>query len=102
MPDIELLDEVGIQKWKIFASLPQWRQANGDDLQAEIQILTKRAVCDRLFEIAVRGREQPDVHLDRLIAADAGDFLILQNAQQLRLKGQRHVAHFIEEQRAAV
>ena len=50
----------------------------------------------------MRRRDQADVDLDRLVAADAEDLLVLQHAQQLGLQRQRHVADFVEEQRAAV
>ena len=37
-----------------------------------------------------------------LVAADALEALLLQHAQQLGLRGGRHVADLVEEQRAAV
>ena len=37
-----------------------------------------------------------------MLRADAGDLAVLQHAQQLDLRGQRHVAHLVEEHRAAV
>ena len=40
--------------------------------------------------------------LERFIAADAGELAILQHAQDLPLQRQRHVADFVEEERAAV
>ena len=48
------------------------------------------------------GRDQPHVGLDRLVAADALERLLLQDAQDLGLQRQRHVADFVEEQGAAV
>ena len=42
------------------------------------------------------------VHLDRLVAADALDLVLLEHAQHLRLGGEVHVADLVEEQRAAV
>ena len=40
--------------------------------------------------------------LDRLVPADALERLVLQQPQHLGLHGQRHVADFVEEKRAAV
>ena len=40
--------------------------------------------------------------LQRLVAADAGEFAVLQHAQDFALERERHVADFVEEKRAAV
>ncbi len=50
----------------------------------------------------VRRRHHPHVDLDRLLAADALELLLLQRAQQLHLHRRRHVADLVEEQRPAV
>ena len=55
-----------------------------------------------VFQVAVGRRQQPDVDLDRVVGADAVNLAVLQHAEQLRLQRQRHVADFVEEQRAAV
>ncbi len=71
-------------------------------LQPVIQIAAKRAGRDRILQVAVRGREDAHVDLDRIVRADARDLAALQHAQQLDLRGHRHVADFVEKQRAAV
>ena len=58
--------------------------------------------CDDVFQVAVRGGKDPHVDLDRIVRADAGDLAVLQHPQELDLRGQRHVAHLVEEERAAV
>ena len=55
-----------------------------------------------LLEVLVGGGEDPDVHLDRLRAADALQLALLQGAEDLGLGRERHVADFVEQQRAAV
>ena len=45
---------------------------------------------------------KPEVDVDRSIAAEALEAPLLEHAQQLGLRHQRHVADFVEEQRAAV
>ena len=57
---------------------------------------------DLFLEVLVGGGEHADVRLERLIATDAAELAFLQHAQELALHGQRHVADFIEEERAAV
>ena len=53
-------------------------------------------------EVAVRRGDEADVDLDRLRTADPLELLLLQDAQQLRLKLERDLADLVEEQRAAV
>ena len=55
-----------------------------------------------MIEILVGGADDADVDLDRLMTADALDHLVLQEAQQLDLHRQRHVADFVEEEGAAI
>ncbi len=50
----------------------------------------------------MRGRDQPHVGLDRLVASHALEPLVLQEPQDLGLHSQRHVADLVEEERAAV
>ena len=57
---------------------------------------------DQLFQPAIRGRDDAHVDADRLVVADAGDLVLFQHAEQLDLRAHRHVADFVEEQRAAV
>ena len=50
----------------------------------------------------MRGRDHPHIGLDRLVTADAIKLAVGEHAQQARLQFRRHVADFIEEQRAAL
>lgn len=60
------------------------------------------ARLDRAVEIDVRGRDDPHVDRDRFLPAEPLDLAFLQEAQQARLAFDRHVADFVEKQRAAV
>ena len=73
-----------------------------DDLQAVVEVLAEAAGLHRRLEVLVRRGEEPHVDLDRLVAADALELLLLERAQQLRLRLERHVAELVEEERAAV
>ena len=53
-------------------------------------------------EVGVGGGDDADVHLDRLVVADALELALLQHAQQLHLQRHAHRAHFVEEERAAM
>jgi len=60
------------------------------------------AVSHKLPEILVRGCQQPHVSFRRPVIADAADFPLMQNAEQLELQQRADVADFVEEQRPAV
>ena len=47
------------------------------------------------------GGDDAHIGADRLAAADGGELAFLQHAQQAGLRFRRHVADFVEEQRAA-
>ena len=75
---------------------------DGEDVEAVEQVLAKRLVLDRFFEIAVGGGDDPDVDLDRLRAAEPLDHAFLQHAEQLDLDFSRQLADLVEEERRLV
>ena len=77
-------------------------QAQIDDVQPIEQVFAEGAALGRFGEVAVRGRDDADVDLDRLGAADAVDLAFLDGAQQLGLQARVHLADFVEQQRAAI
>jgi hypothetical protein len=83
-------------------SIAQRRQVNVKDVQAKIEILAKLALCHSLFRILVRCGEHAHVHRRFHLAAEAAYLVVLEHAQQLRLRRSRHLANFIEQQRAAI
>jgi hypothetical protein len=74
----------------------------GHDVEAVVEILAEVTAVDRCFEVAMRGGDQPYVKLERAAPADPLQLALLQNAQQLGLKGRRDVADFVKKERAAV
>ena len=54
------------------------------------------------LQIAIGGRDHAHVDAFSGQRAHPLHFLILQHAQKLRLRGQRHVPDFVQKQRAAV
>ena len=71
-------------------------------LQPVVQVPAEPALGDQLLQVVVGGGDHPHVRLDRLVAADPLELLLLQHAQHLGLQRRRHVADLVEEQRAAV
>ena len=74
----------------------------GNDVEPVEEILAERAVANGGFEIAVRRRDDADVHFDWLRAAEPFDGALLNHAQQLDLHLHRELADFVEEERRLV
>jgi hypothetical protein len=66
------------------------------------QVLAERAGLDPLLEILVRRGDHAHVAAHRVVAADAIELAVGEDAQQARLQVERHVADLVEEERAAV
>ena len=94
----EVLDQIV----DVVDALAQRRQADRHDVEAVVEILAEEALPDHLAEVAVRRGDDADVGLDRRAAADHGVLALLQHAQQAGLGIHRHVADFVEEERAAL
>src|SRR5690606_24248571 len=50
----------------------------------------------------VRRRDEPEVHGSRLEPAEALHPALFEHPKELRLRGERHLAHFVEEHGAAL
>ena len=90
------------QRRYVLAPLADRRNVNRDDVQPIVQILAELAARDLVLERLVRGGDHPNIHRDRLGAADPGDDVVLQHAQNLCLRVQAHVADLVEKQRSLV
>ena len=75
---------------------------NGNGADAVIKVFAQFAVLDGFLGHAVGGGDDPAIGLVTGLAADGPDFLVLQHAQQLALRVNRHLGNFVEEQRAAL
>ena len=71
-------------------------------VEAVIQIRAKAALLDAVQEVAVGRGEDAHVDFDGLAAADAFKLTLLQHAQEFRLQVGRDLAHFVEQERAAI
>jgi hypothetical protein len=96
------LQEMLGQQRNVVAPLAQRRQAQADHVEAVEQVFAEQALLDPAFQVLVGGGDHPHIGLDRLVAADAVEVAVGQHAQQARLQFGRHVADFVEEQRAAL
>ena len=80
--------------------LAQRRHMNIEDVEAVIKILAKFSVGHGFVGNLVGGGQH--AHVDRSfdLAAEPAQFVVFQNAQKLGLRADRHLADFIEQQRA--
>src|SRR6266567_1475362 len=90
-------------KWgDVFATLAQRWNFEGKHNEPIEQILPETAGGHFFFQIAVGGGNNAHVDLARACVADAFNFLLLQDPQQLGLHGQRDFPNLVEKERAAV
>ena len=97
----ETMQEMFEQQQQIVAALAQCRQLDREAVQPVVEIAAKLIVGDHVLQIAIRGGDDAHIGLQRRIAADALEPLLLKNAQHLALDQRRHIADFIQEDRAA-
>src|SRR5947208_1718615 len=86
----------------VFATCPQRGQMNCHRVQAIEQILTKPALTNFVFGIAIRCRDNSHINPLRLIRSDAANLALLQRAQKLDLKSQTGFGDLIEEHRSMI
>src|SRR6056297_1366239 len=94
-------EEMPHQIRNILDTLAQGRQAQGHDIEPEIQILAEQTLLDRDPQILVGGSHDADIGADRRASTHGRVFTLLEYAQQARLSLHRHVADLVEEERPA-
>src|SRR6266704_1797126 len=90
------------QRRNVVPPFAQWRKREWKNEYAMEQVLTEFAFAYQCFEIAVCGHDHAHVNTYRLGRADAFDLAFFENAQELGLHGQRHVANFIQKECSAL
>src|SRR5258705_4128463 len=70
---------------------------DGENAQSVIKIRSKLAFRGHRFEVAMSSGYQSHIRPYRLAAPNSLEGLLLEQAKNLRLKRQRHVADFIEQ-----
>src|SRR5262249_40988982 len=98
----EPLEEVSDQARNVLASFAQRRQCDLDHAEAVIQVLPKLPCRDLLGKPRVRRGEHANVDRNPPAAAHSLDLALLEDAQQLRLQGQGHIADLVEKNRSAL
>ena len=94
-----MLERVFRQQRDVRAAVAQRRQRDGDDVDAIVEVLAKASLGDFLGQVAIGGGDQADVDPDRLVAADAAQLALLQDAQKLGLQADVEVGDLVEKER---
>src|SRR5580658_7056201 len=82
--------------------LAQGRRIQRDYVQAMIQILAKAPLSHVIGQIAIRGGNDADIERMWMCSAHPLKFALLEYAEQLGLQAHGQLAHFIQEDRAAL
>ncbi len=96
------IEEAVHQLRNIGSALAQAGKMDRYDVQAKIKVLAKCSRAISRFEFAVRRRDDANIHGNFVVASHGPNFLLLQNAQQLRLQLERQLANFVQENRSAI
>ena len=83
------LEKVIGQQQQVGLPLAQRRHEDREHVQPVVEVLAERAFRDGLLEVLVGRGDQAHVRLQRLSAAEALVFALLQHAQQLHLRRER-------------
>ena len=86
----------------VFAALAQRRQVDRHAAQPVEEVFAESSLLDQGVQVLVRRGHDADVHRDALAAAQPLETSLLKQSQNLGLRVGRHVADFVQEQRAAV
>lgn len=85
----------------VLAALAERREMNLGAFDAEEEVFAELLAADHGLEIFVGGADKADVGLAFVVAADADDLAGLEDAEELGLHLEGHIADFVEEECAA-
>ena len=82
------------------APLAERADAEGDDVEAVVEVFAEASVADRVVEVGVGGGDDADVDGQRPRFAERRDLARFEEAEELRLEVESELADFVEEERA--
>src|SRR3954453_6355830 len=86
------------QQRDVLRALPQRRYRDIEYLEAIVQVFAKGPICDGPAQVTVTRGNDAYVGLHRAGPAEALEFALLHETQQLRLRGKVHFAHLVEKE----
>src|SRR4029079_5336290 len=73
-----------------------------DDRQAGVEVFAEEALCGERREIAIRRRQQAEVHFVPLVLTETTDDAVFEDPEELDLRLERRVVDLVEKDRAAL
>ncbi|CAJ6550943.1 Uncharacterized protein conserved in bacteria [Burkholderia pseudomallei] len=98
----EFLEHRVDERLDVRCALAQRRRMDRQHVQPVIKVRAKAPFRDERRQFGRRRRDDPHIRAHDPVRADRLELLVLQHAQQLALQRHRHVADFVEKERAAV
>ncbi len=96
------LQKVLGERQNIVGTIPQRRDGDLDDIQSEIEILSKGSLADGAGQVGVGGADHAHIDAAGHVAAQPLKLARLQHAQQFHLRPGRQIADLVQEKRRAV
>src|SRR6267142_5296546 len=98
----EFAQKISRERWNIFSSIAQGRDVKGNHVKPVEEILAKSAARNLLIEILIGCGDDAHIHAQSFVGPDTLEALLLEDAQNFRLRAQAHIADFVQEERSAV
>src|SRR5258708_25105544 len=95
-------DEVPHKKGYVIGAVAERGNSEWENIQTVVQVRPKAAFPDHICQIPVGGGQKPEVHLNSAGATQSLELLLLQDAQQLKLKLHRHLPYLSSNQTPAI
>ena len=86
----------------VFLAFAQRRHYKRDHVQSVKKIFAEVSLGNFFLQILVGGSNHAHIHGDWVVASDRNEALLLQRAQDFRLRLQAHVADFIQKQGSSI
>src|SRR5204862_7272097 len=96
------LDEVIGQERNLDGALAKRRDDDEDDVETVVEVFPESALDQRLLEVLVGRRQDPNVHAQGRFPADARELAVLEDVEELGLQRGMKVADLVEEDGSAV
>ena len=94
------LQKVVCEQGDIAAPFHELRQDDGDDVEAVVEVVPELPLRHGLLKVHVGGRDEPEIHVNRLGPADALETALFNHPEELYLRAERHGIDLVEKERA--
>src|SRR5271170_8029473 len=94
--------EIFDQQRDVGAPFAQWRHYNWNDLETIEEVLAEHPAFDSSDQVGVTGGYNTRIHAGGAVGADGAHNSVLEHAEELGLKPERHLANFVQKDCTAV